>query len=93
MIVPSVPRYGFFGSLYYENPCYDWSQGTKKAPSLRRVLDVWSESVTRASREVNLIAQVPVDRVPDPDVEDQGQVLVDGVLRSVFKQPNPNPVS
>jgi len=65
----------------------------KKRPSLRRVLDVWSESIAGASRKVNLIAQVPVDRVPDPDVEDQGQVLVDGVLRCVLKQPNPNPVS
>ena len=68
------------------------SKHKKKHPP-ERVLGVWSESVTRASREVNLISQVPVDRVPNPDVEDQGQMLVDGVLRSVFKQPNPNPVS
>jgi hypothetical protein len=64
----------------------------KKHPP-KKMLDVWSESVARAGGEVNLIAQVPVDRVPDPDVEDQGQVTVDSVLRSVFKQPNPNPVS
>tara|TARA_R100000008_G_scaffold68356_1_gene45561 strand:- start:1883 stop:2098 length:216 start_codon:yes stop_codon:yes gene_type:complete len=64
----------------------------KKHPP-ERVLEVWSESVTRASREVNLIAQVPVDRVPNPYIKNEGQMLVDGVLRSVFKQPNPNPVS
>ena len=64
----------------------------KKRPSLRRVLDVWSESVAGASRKVNLIAQVPVDRVPNPYIKNEGQMLVDGVLRSVLKQPNPNPV-
>ena len=68
------------------------AQAQKKHPP-ESVLEVWSESVTRASREVDLVAQVPVDRIPNPDIEDQGQVLVDGVLRSVFKQPNPNPVS
>ena len=50
-------------------------------------------SVPRTCREVNLIAQFQVDRVTNPNVENQGQVTVDRVLWSIFRKTNPNPVS
>ena len=48
--------------------------------------------VPRTGGEVNLVAQSPVDRVTDPDVEDQGQVLVNGVFRCILSEANPDPV-
>lgn len=52
---------------------------TKKAP--RRVLVVSS-----------LIVQSPVDRITDPDVEDQGQVAVEWVTWCILGEANPDPV-
>ena len=64
----------------------------KKAPS-KRVLDVWSESVARAGRKINFIAQVPVDCIHNPDIKNAGQVLVDPVAWCVVSQSDINPVS
>ena len=53
--------------------------------------------IKKAPRRVlvcsSLIVQSPVDCIHDPDVENAGQVLVDGVLRGILKQSNENPVS
>ncbi len=57
------------------------------------MLDVWSESVTWTCVEVDLIAQVPVDCIHDPNVKNAGQVLVDPVAWCVVSQSDINPVS
>ena len=85
-------RYGFFDCCYLRPITITAILRQKKAPS-KRVLNVWSESVTWTCVEVDLIAQVPVNCIHDPNIKNAGQVLVDGVLRSIFKQSNENPVS
>lgn len=40
----------------------------------------------------SLIVQSPVDRVANPDIEDQGQVTVEWVTWCILREANPDPV-
>ena len=40
----------------------------------------------------SLIVQSPVDRITNPNVEDQGQVPVEWVTWCILREANPNPV-
>ena len=40
----------------------------------------------------SLIVQSPVDRITDPDVEDQGQVAVEWIAWCILGEANPDPV-
>ena len=58
---------------------------------------MWSESVTRTSREVylslSLWLHIAIEWVPNPIVKDPSESLVDRVLRSIFNEANQNPVA
>ncbi len=92
----SVPRYGFFSCCYIRTLAVTAILRQKKHPP-EKVLDMWSESVTRTSREVylslSLWLHIAIEWVPNPIVKDPSESLVDRVLRSIFNEANQNPVA